>query len=115
MASELITHTIYVADDITGDKILGMDFLKPLGANVDLKRSCLRLRNTDLPLRYSSKEIAVARVILQENTTVPVNHEVVFPARIDLGANPGDYEGFIEPNTSFTQKTGSVADPDRFP
>jgi hypothetical protein len=35
VTSELITHKFYIANDITGDGILGMYFLKPLGANVD--------------------------------------------------------------------------------
>ena len=79
-----------------------MDFLKPSGANVDLESCRLRLQNMNLTLRYSTKQIAVGRVILQENTVVPTNHKVVFLARIDLGANPRDYEDFIEPNTIFT-------------
>ena len=105
MAHDLITHKFYIADDITGDGILGMDFLKPLRANVDLEASCSRVRNAVIPLQYTYKEIAVARVILQENTVIPANHEVVFSAKIDLDANPGGYEGFIEPNADFTQKT----------
>jgi hypothetical protein len=55
-------------------------------------------------LRYSGKQVTVARVVLKENIVVPANHEVVFPAYIDLETNPGDYEGDIEPSTSFIQK-----------
>ena len=100
VASELITHRFYIENDITGDGILGMDFLKPLGAN-DLGKSCLQLQNSELPLRYSAKQITVAKVVLKENTVVPANHEVVFPAKIDPETNPGDYE----PSTSFSENT----------
>ena len=64
VASELMTHKFYIANDITGDGILGMDFLRPLGANVDLGESCLRLQNSELPLTYSAnaKQIAVAKM-----------------------------------------------------
>ena len=30
VVSGLITHKFYIAGDVTGDGILGMDFLKPL-------------------------------------------------------------------------------------
>ena len=55
----------------------------------------------DLALRYFIRQMVVARVILQENTVVSTNHKVVFPTRIDLEVNPGDYEGFIEPRENW--------------
>ena len=48
----------------------------------------------------------MARVIIQEDTTVPANHEVIFLASIDLRYNPGEYEGFVEPDGTFSQRTG---------
>ena len=37
---------------------------------------------------------------------MPPNHEVVFPASIDLKYNPGEYKGFVESDNTFSQKTG---------
>ena len=69
VASKLITHKFYIANDITGDGILGMDFLGSLGVNVDLGKSCLRLRNSELPLRHSAnaKQIAVAKTVREHS------------------------------------------------
>lgn len=57
-----------------------------------------------LPLRYSAKQIAVARVILQESAIVPANHEIVFRAMIDLGINPEDYEGSLNSMKALLKK-----------
>ena len=37
---------------------------------------------------------------------MPPNHEVVFPASSGLKYNPDEYEGFVEPDNTFSQKTG---------
>ena len=82
VASELITHKSYIANDITGDGILGMDFLKPLGTNVDLGKSCLRLQNSELLLRYSAKQIAIARVVLKRTLLFPPTTKFSFQQRL---------------------------------
>ena len=37
---------------------------------------------------------------------MPANYEVIFPASIDLRYNPGEYEGFVEPDSTFSQRMG---------
>ena len=100
-------HKLYIARDINSDGILGLDLLSSLGASVNLQDGTLECREgVKISLSKRRRNIEVARVVLQDDTTVPPNHEVVFPATIDLKYNPGEYEGFVEPNNTFSQKTG---------
>ena len=100
-------HKLYIARDINSDGILGLDLLSSLGASVNLQDGTLECREgVKISLSKRRRNIEVARVVLQEDTTVPPNHEVVFPATIDLKYNPGEYEGFVEPDNTFLQKTG---------
>ena len=98
-------HKFYIAGGINSDGILGLDLSSILGASINLQDGTLDCRGLNIPLNKRRKNIEVARVV-QEDTTVPPNHEVVFPASIDLKYNPGEYEGFDEPNSTFSQKTG---------
>jgi hypothetical protein len=97
-----IQHTFYIAGDINSDGILGLDLLSSLEALVNLKDGTLDCRgDLKVPLSKRRRDIEVACVIIQEDTTVPANHEVIFPASIDLRYNPGEYEGFVEPDSTF--------------
>ena len=100
-------HKFYVAGDINSDGILGLDLLSSLGASINLQDGTLDCREgVKIPLSKRRRNIEIARIVVQEDTTIPPNHEVVFPASIDLKYNPGEYEGFVEPNSTFSQKTG---------
>jgi hypothetical protein len=80
-----IQHTFYIAGDINSDGILGLDLLSSLEALVNLKDGTLDCRgDLKVPLSKRRRDIEVARVVIQEDTTVPANHEVIFPVSIDL-------------------------------
>ena len=100
-------HKFYIAGDINSDGILGLDLLSSLGASINLQNGTLDCQEgVKIPLSKRRRNIEVARVVIQEDTTIPPNHEVVFPASIDLKYNPGEYEGFVEPDSTLSQKTG---------
>ena len=100
-------HKFYIAGDTNSNGIFGLDVLSSLGASVDLQDGTLECRESvKISLSERRRNIEVARVVLQEDTTVPPNHEVVFPTSINLKYNPGEYEGFVEPGNTFSQKTG---------
>ena len=103
---ESTTHEFYVASDIKSDGILGLDLLERLGATVDIKQGYLFVGPTKLPILHCQRDVKVARIILKENTTIPANHEVIFPAEIEAKGHPSSIEGVVEPDASFVQKTG---------
>lgn len=98
-------HIFYVSSDIKSDGILGLDFLQQLGATVDIKQGYLFIGPTKLPLLHCQRDVEVARIILKENTTIPANYEVIFPAEIESKGHPSSIEGVVEPDASFVQKT----------
>lgn len=46
------THKFYVASDIKGDGILGLDLLQYMGATVNIKEGYLSLVPAKLPIRH---------------------------------------------------------------
>ena len=61
---------------------------------------------TKLPILHCQRDVEVPRITLKENTTIPANHKVIFPAEIEAKGHPSSIEGVVEPDASFVQKTG---------
>ena len=68
-------HIFYIAGDINSDGILGLSSLE---TSINLKNGTLGCQETVQTLKYATQ------VVIQGDTTVPPNHEVVFPASTDL-------------------------------
>ena len=99
-----MAHKFYVASDLKSDGILGLDLLELLGATVDIKEGYLRLGPAKLSIQHCQRGAEVARIVIKENTTIPANHEVVFPAEIESKGHPTSIEGVVEPEVLYRKQ-----------
>ena len=59
--------------------MLGMDFMLPQGASIDLQSLELRLNGEHIKCTGSTGEPFVGRVVVAETTVIPSGHEAVVP------------------------------------
>ncbi|XP_074653629.1 uncharacterized protein LOC141907784 [Tubulanus polymorphus] len=88
-----------VAADLAYDVILGMDFLTPHGAILDLGTGTVQFPGTEpVSLQKQFDLVHDARVCVQESEIIPPFTEVIIPAKVMKNVQNGT-ECLIEPNT----------------
>ena len=88
-------HSVYVANDINSDSILGLDVLNHLEIEID---GCLIKNQEQLPLECQQTRLTVSRITLQEDVIAPSLHKVIFLVSLELSRNPGTYDSVVEPD-----------------
>ena len=83
LGSLTTNHDFYSAD-IVDDCILGMDYLRPAGAVLDLGKGTLTIGSEKIPLLESKKnaESVCCRAVAATTTTVPPKSETVVPVQL---------------------------------
>ena len=78
-----VSHEMWVAD-ITDDCILGTDFQKPYGCQVNFKDSKLTIGSEKVPFveSYSQPKLSCCRVLLKECVDIPPRSEIVVSTRV---------------------------------
>ena len=76
-------HTFYLAD-IADECILGMDYLRPAGAILDMKKGLMTIGGEKISLMGTKKdaEPVCRRVVAAVTTTLPPNSEAVVPVKL---------------------------------
>ena len=75
-------HTFFLAD-IADECILGMDYLKPAGAVLDLGKSLMTIDGEKISLKGAKDaEPVCRRVVAAVTTTLPPNSEAVIPVKL---------------------------------
>ena len=71
--------------DITDDCILGTDFQKPYGCQVNFKDSKLTIGSKEVPFveSYSQPKLSCCRVLLKECVDIPPRSEIVVSTRVE--------------------------------
>ena len=102
------SHCVLVAEDISHDYLLGVDFLSANNFTIEVGNNHLSSRDNDssAPL-YLKAQPVVCRVSLAETVIVPARHEMLIPANVfapdkKIRANIGP--GVVEPNLTFKTK-----------
>lgn len=101
-----VRHKVIVAD-IAPDVLIGIDFLKAHGCNIDFGRNMLQAGGEDVPLKPAhNANPVVCRVHLAHPVTVPAYSQVFVPAQLrtnDDVALPCS-AGFVSPSEKFISK-----------
>ncbi|KAK6182407.1 hypothetical protein SNE40_010107 [Patella caerulea] len=86
---KIYSHTILVTEKLNCDLILGTDFMRRYGCNVDLLRNVFTIEGQDLMLVSSNgkpltnvKQIPSNKTILVKNTVIPPYSECVVLAKV---------------------------------
>jgi len=114
-----VRHRVIVAD-ITPDVLIGIDFLRSHGCQIDFGRNVLSAGGRDVPLEpTSNKYPSVCRVHLAHSVTVPPYAQVLVPAQIHANADESvpTSAGYVSPSAKFISKystamAGVVTTPD---
>ena len=83
VASVHASHHVLVAEDISHDCLLGVDFLSANNFTIEVGNNRLSSRdnNSSAPL-YLKAQPVVCRVSLAETVIVPARHEMLIPAKV---------------------------------
>ena len=108
VASVHASHRVLVADDISHDCLLGVDFLGANNFTIEVGNNRLSSRdnNSSVPL-YLKAQPVVCCVSLAETVIVPARHEMLIPAKVsalDKKTPVNIGPGVVEPNLTFKRK-----------
>lgn len=104
------SHPVLVADDISRDCFLGVDFLGANNFTIELGNGCLssRANHVSAPVfvKSCSTQNVVCRVSLAETVIVPARHEIVIPAKVSAPDKKAwvNFSGIVEPNLKFQRQ-----------
>ena len=109
---QLNEHTVgkydfYVANDISSEIILGLDWLLSIQAVIDTSSLVISFESGQLPIYVRDTSISDASVVtLCDDIVIPGKHEIIQRARIK---NPSLEQSLLEPNYELTSKGVLVA------
>ncbi|KAK3089469.1 hypothetical protein FSP39_003867, partial [Pinctada imbricata] len=89
--------------ELSIDGVFGMDFLKHHAGVVDIRKECLVLKDTEVPLVFQGP-LGCYRIVASETVTIPPKSELLFRGKaIGLPEKNSFDQGFglIEPTTKF--------------
>ena len=96
-------HNVLVANDITQDCLIGVDFLAKNNCLIDFEAGLVKAGNRDVSMGCRREEgVTCGKVRLVETVTVPGGHEMVMSANV--GAVSDEVTGIIEPCPGFVSK-----------
>ena len=98
------THNVLVAD-IKADGLLGNDFLKPHGCNIDYKHNCVRIDNVSVYYKEVGDETSACRVEVSQTVTIPAGEQVILNATLKKRGKCSS-DGMIHSTEQFLKKTG---------
>jgi hypothetical protein len=108
VASIHTSHRVLVADDISHDCLLGVDFLGANNFTIEVGSSRISSRDNNIPAPlYLKRQPVVCRVSLAETVVVPARHEMVIPAKVfapDKKTPVNIGPGVVESNLIFKRK-----------
>jgi predicted aspartyl protease len=108
MGQTQFNHRVVVAD-ISTEALLGMDFLEEHGCLLDIKKRCLRVKGTVLPLYLERSEVKCSRISAIKSTMVPPRHEQLIEVRLhNTLQEKGKVSGLIEQVGEYVQQKGLV-------
>ena len=84
IGSYVVTQELWVAD-IQDDCILGLDYLRTNGCQVDLCEQVLVIGEEEIPLQKptGAAQVKTYRAILESGVSLPPHAESVLPARVE--------------------------------
>ena len=103
-------HPVLIAEDITHDCLLGVDFLRKHECTIRFGTNNLQTEEGGVgSTLFSTQEKVsqVCRVSLAETVVIPGRHEMVLPAKITTASkskSPINSPGIVEPNLAFKRK-----------
>ena len=103
-------HPVLVADDLTQECLIGVDFLARHRFQIDFAAGvlCANGRSVDLHCGGGGEGISVdvcGRVSVAETVTIPGYHEMVFPAKFEgNGLCSGSGTSIVEPSPNFADR-----------
>ena len=103
-------HPVLIAEDITHDCLLGVDFLRKHECTIRFGINHLQTEeggvgSTLFPTQ--DKVSQICRVSLAETVVIPGRHEMILPAKITTASkskSPINSPGIVEPNLTFKRK-----------
>jgi hypothetical protein len=110
LAGIYASYSILVADDISHDCLLGVDFLGANNFTIELGNGCLssRANHASAPVFVKSclTQNVVCCVSLAETVIVPARHEMVIPAKVSAPDKKArlNFSGIVEPNLKFQRQ-----------
>ena len=103
-------HPVLIAEDITHDCLLGVDFLRKHECTIRFATNHLQTEAGGVgSTLFSTQEKVsqICRVSLAETVVIPGRHEMILPAKITRASkskSPINSHGIVEPNLTFKRK-----------
>jgi len=101
-------HPVLVANDLTQDCLIGVDFLARHKVQIDFAAGSICANGQSVALHYGGRGSGVSvcgRVCVAETVTVPGRHEMVVPAMCEGAELWGSgLTGIIEPSPEFAER-----------
>ena len=103
-------HPVLIAEDITHDCLLGVDFLRKHECTIQFGTNQLRTEAGGMGSTLFSKQENVpqiCRVSLAETVVIPGRHEMILPAKITTASKSKstiNSPGIVEPSLAFKRK-----------
>ena len=104
-------HPVLVANDVTQDCLIGVDFLARHKVIIDFAAGlvCANGQNVGLHCGGAASVSVCGRVCVAETVTVPGRHEMVLPAMCEkAGLSGGGISSIVEPSPEFAKRHSLV-------
>jgi hypothetical protein len=101
------SHPVLVADDISHECLLGVEFLGANNFTIELGNGCLssRVNHVSAPVfvKLCSTQNVVCRVSFAKTVIIPARHEMVIPAKVSAPDKKArvNFPGIVKPTTRY--------------
>ena len=113
LGSCIVKHSVVVANDLSHECIVGLDFLGSENATINLGTMSLEIHGSKVPLMKDKKYI-FCRVAVAETVTIPSGYEMILPGKLvdrkrNLKVLHDNKTGIMEPLQKTTRNGTLVA------
>ena len=99
------SHSVLIAD-LQADGLLGNDFLKPHGCNIDHRHECVRIEQVSIYYREVGDTLMMTcRVEVAQTVTIAPGEQAILPANV-IKRGKHCPQGLIQASDRFVEKTG---------